>query len=159
MIDYVKNETLWFPTAIVIASVVTAILVARRATTARALSVFYGCTIGVMGSGHVIAVTIRALDGTLSDGLRWFLYPLGLVIAVPAWLLVASTTIRRMTILHAILIVVFVAQGPSATLAIPAVMNLIYLHVAKPAVRVAMVALSAVLYTGLFVTAMILASR
>jgi hypothetical protein len=95
-------------------------------------------------------VTLRALDGTLSDGLRWFLYPLGLILAVPGWLLVASSTPRRRTLLNAWLAIALIAQGSSAPLAVPAVLNLVYLRSASRWVERGVVAVSALLYAMLF---------
>ena len=40
--------------------------------------------IGIMASGHLIAVSINAAQGTL-QGSPWFLYTVGLALAVPAW--------------------------------------------------------------------------
>jgi hypothetical protein len=157
MIELLKIELLWFPFAITIAFAMVAVLVvryrrrgaARRATITRALNVCYGCVIGIMGSGHILVVTIKALEGTLTDGVRWFLYPLGLVLAVPAWLLVASSTPRRLTLFNAWLAVALIAQGASAPLAVPAVLNLIYLRSEKPWVERVVVALSVLLYSVL----------
>jgi hypothetical protein len=158
MIELLKNEVLWFPSAIGIALAVVAIQVVRyrrlgadrRATITRALNTFYGCVIGIMGSGHILVVTIRALDGTLSHGVRWFLYPLGLILAVPGWLLVASSTPRRLTLLNAWLAIALIAQGASAPLAVPAILNLLYLRSTNPWVERAVVAVSVLLYSMLF---------
>jgi hypothetical protein len=158
MIELLKKEALWFPSAVMIAFVVVTILVvryrrqgvARRATITRALNVFYGCVIGIMGSGHLLVVTIKALEGTLSYGIRWFLYPLGLVLAVPAWLLVASSIPRRMMLFNTWLAVALIAQGASAPLAIPAILNLVYLRVTAPWIGRAIIAISIVLYSMLF---------
>lgn len=50
---------------------------------------FYGCMIGTMAAGHLLAVTIKAVQGTLEPSL-WLMYLLGLVLAVPAWWLAAG---------------------------------------------------------------------
>lgn len=161
MIDLVKNESLWFPFAIAVAFVAAALSIvrhlrtgaARRATITRALSLFYGCMIGITGSGHLLVVTIKAIDGTLEQGMRWFLYPLGLVLAVPALLLVASSSPRRLTVCNAWLAVAFVALGSSAPLAVPAVLNLVYLHTTRPWIERTVVALAVLLYSTLLVLA------
>jgi hypothetical protein len=166
MIDLLKTEVVWFPSAIVIAFITTAILIAayrrrgveRRPTITRALNVFYGCVIGIMGTGHILVVTIMALEGTLSNGVRWFLYPLGAVLAVPAWILVASTTPRRMAMCNAWLAIALIVQGPSAPLAVPAILNLIYLWSARRWIERTVVTVSALLYATLssFATALAL---
>jgi hypothetical protein len=161
MIDLLKSESLWFPSAILIAFLVVAVSVVRhhrsgaprRATITRALNLFYGCMIGIMGSGHLLVVTIKAFEGTLEQGMRWFLYPLGLILAVPAWLLVASSSPRRLTVFNVWLVIAFGALGPSAPLAVPGVLNLFYLHSTKPWVARVVVALAGLLYATLLVLA------
>src|SRR5512145_3192562 len=62
-----------------------------RAAARGAMNRFYGCMIGVMASGHLLAVTLAGVRGTLR-GSPWLLVPLGLVLAVPAWLLFRSAS-------------------------------------------------------------------
>jgi hypothetical protein len=161
MIELLKRESLWFPAAIAIGFVAVSVSIIhhhrtgapRRTTTTRALNLFYGCMIGIMASGHLLVVTIRAFDGTLEQGVRWFLYPLGLILAVPAWLLVASSSRRHLTVFNAWLVVAFAAMGSSAPLAVPGVLNLIYLHSTRPWVGRIVVALAGLLYATLLVLA------
>ena len=99
MLDLVLNEDLWFPVATGIALVATMGWVhgarsrdlSRRTKTAYGLNLFYGCLIGIMGFGHLQAVTIKTVLGTLPPSTNpWFVFPLGFALAIPAWWLVAS---------------------------------------------------------------------
>jgi hypothetical protein len=162
MLELVMTEMLWFPTAIVAGGIAAILLFARqsargvdrRLRIARAMSLWYGCVIGIMASGHLLVVTLRAIDGSLSQGVRWFLYPLGLVLAIPACFLVATVrdaSPRRMVLCNAWLMLTLIPMGPSATLAVPAVLNLVYLLGRRRAVEYTAAALTALLYTAFVV--------
>lgn len=52
---------------------------------------FYGFVIGIMGFGHLLAVTIKTVLGTLPGSVNpWFAFPFGFALAIPAWWLVMS---------------------------------------------------------------------
>jgi hypothetical protein len=101
----------------------------------RAMNLFYGAMIGTMGGGHLLAVTIKRLQGTLEPSL-WLMYPLGLVLAVPGWWLVASAWQKsdatnrfetRALALNAWLAIALLAVGlPNLPLAAPALFNIAY---------------------------------
>lgn len=173
MIDLLLNAALWFPAAIAIATAATATLVrrharrgvARRVTILCALNLFYGCVVGIMASGHLVAVTIRAVEGTLSQGLTWFLYPLGLVLAIPAWWLAGSVgrlsrreaaTRRRVLVLNLWLAIAFAALGPSAPLALPAALNVGYQLTSRPGAQRAIPIVAAAIYLVMFVISLVL---
>jgi hypothetical protein len=173
MIELLLNAALWFPAALVIATAVTALQMARaakrgvprRLATLAALHTYYGFVIGVMGTGHLVAVTIRAVQGTLAQGVTWPLYPLGFALAIPAALMVASaarlpeaepTHRRRLTVLDACLGLFLIALLTSAPLAIPAILNLLYLRSTRPAVDRAVVMTSALTYLAMFVASLVL---
>jgi len=112
-------------------------------------------------------VTIKNAEGTLSPGLNWWLiYPLGLSVAVPGWLLVASatrffaiSTWPRVTFLVVdiwliLFFVIVLRLGPSAPLAIPAVINLVSL-LAQRRVEKPVLAFSGLVYAGMFVASLI----
>ena len=89
--ELILTERNWMPAAMAIAFIAVAArlrtdrhTVPNRLRTLRALTLFYGVMIGIMASGHLIAVSIKAAQGTL-QGSPWFLYTLGLALAVPAW--------------------------------------------------------------------------
>ncbi len=55
------------------------------------LNLFYGFVIGIMGFGHLLAVTIKTVLGTLPGSVNsWFAFPFGFALAIPAWWLVMS---------------------------------------------------------------------
>ncbi|HUE82839.1 MAG TPA: hypothetical protein VMM84_12070 [Pyrinomonadaceae bacterium] len=98
VLDLVLNEDLWFPSAAVIALVAVAVLILRYRSRgiskptmlACGLNLFYGLLIGIMGVGHLLAISIKTAMGTLpASTSRWFIFPLGFALAVPAWWLVA----------------------------------------------------------------------
>jgi hypothetical protein len=173
VIELLLNAALWFPAALVLATAATAVQRARaakrgtprRIATLAALHTCYGCVIGVMGTGHLVAVTIRAVQGTLAQGVTWPLYPLGFALAIPAALMVASaarlpaaeaTQRRRLTVLDAWLALVLIALLTSAPLAIPALLNLVYLRSARPAVDRAVLMTTALTYLAMFVASLVL---
>ena len=143
MLDLLLNEDLWFPTATAVALLAVITLIARqwklkitkRTKVACSLNLFYGLVIGIMGFGHLLAVTIKSVEGTLPASTNtWFVYPLGLALSIPAWLLVACvgglrrgenavrvTAIVLNTWLGAVLLV------PGGPLAAPAVVNVLLL--------------------------------
>ncbi|HEU4748598.1 MAG TPA: hypothetical protein VFS56_08870 [Gemmatimonadaceae bacterium] len=97
--DLLLSEELWFPTAAAIALIAVAGLILRyrakgigKATTlVCGLNLFYGIVIGILGIGHLLAISIKMAVGTLpASTSRWFIFPLGFALAVPAWWLVAS---------------------------------------------------------------------
>lgn len=98
VVDVVLMEDAWFPAAALIALIAVAGLILRyrrkaipkQVTVVCALNLFYGTLVGVLGVGHLLAVSITTAMGT-STG-RWFLFPLGFGIAVPGWLLLASVS-------------------------------------------------------------------
>lgn len=147
-VDLVLNEDLWFPPAAVVALLAAAGLVlrcrarriSRTATLACGLNLFYGLLIGILGVGHLLAVSIKTAAGTLPAGTsRWFIFPLGFAIAIPAWWLVASAKClcdrrrpawHRAIALNAWLGVLLLPLA--APLAVPAAVNAIVLWWKRP---------------------------
>ncbi len=136
------DEGKWLFASMLLSLVVVAWAIARhrRVLPARsqillAMNVFWGCTIGTMAFGHLLAVTIKLMQGTLR-GSWLLLYPLGLVLAIPAWWLAvrAARYVReedrfgkRLALLNAGLGISLLALGlPNLPLALPATWNLAY---------------------------------
>ena len=71
-----------------VAAIVSAITIrgtqTSRARVLLAMNVFFGCVIGIMTIGHLLAVSVKFSEGTLQSS-PWFLYPLGIGLTVPAW--------------------------------------------------------------------------
>ena len=94
IVELVLDEGKWlFASMLLSILVVVASLRQKRAHVPyrveilRAMNLLYGCMIGTMAFGHLLAVTVKMIQGTL-EGSWLILYPLGLVLAVPAWWLV-----------------------------------------------------------------------
>ena len=100
MIDLLLNEGSWFDVAVTIAALgLMWPLLARRGQPIppdvrliHGVILFLGFYIGIMGLGHLVAVTAKMVLGTLPpDSNLWRLFRIGFMIAVPAWLVVALT--------------------------------------------------------------------
>jgi len=143
ILELVLDESKWLPAAM-LASMVAAGAWIRRARRVRglerdvilgAMNLYYGCMIGVMGGGHLLAVTVAGFRGTL-QGSPFVLYPLGLALAVPAWLLFGGVarpvagegrSARGAAALNAWLGISLLALGlHNLPLAAPAFLNLAY---------------------------------
>ena len=168
--EIILTESNWMPAAMAVAFIAVAARLradrhtaSNRLRTLRALTLFYGVMIGIMASGHLIAVSIKAAQGTL-QGSPWFLYTLGLSLAVPAWWLVAEALrtglddpsgLRRTVGLNAWLCVVLMAIGPhNWPIAAPAALNIAYRFQTQRAVGMAIVIAAGVGYAALFAGAL-----
>ena len=143
MLRLLLNEALWFPAATLIALLAaTALLVstrtqsvAKRTRATLALNLFYGVLIGIMGVGHLLAVSIKTVAGTLPASTNaWLVFPLGFALAVPAWWLVVtvralkrSEKAARATALGLNLWLGLILLIPAGPLAAPAALNLVML--------------------------------
>ena len=166
----ILTESNWMPAAMALAFIAVAVRlrVDWRAVPAglrilRALTLFYGVMIGIMASGHLIAVSIKAAQGTL-QGSPWFLYTLGLSLAVPAWWLAAeavrarledSRGLRRTVGLNGWLGLALMVIGPhNWPIAAPAVLNIAYRFQTHRAIGTAIVIVAGVGYAALFAGAL-----
>ena len=168
----VLNEGAWLAWSMALSFALAGVLAMRprwrvapsRTRVLSAMNLFYGAMIGTMGSGHLLAVTIKLVQGTLEPSV-WAMYPLGLVLAVPGWWLAAAAwrsitespgaetiAMRLNAWLGVSLLVLGVQNLP---LAAPAAFNLAYQYHSRRAVgwTIASVALAANL--ALFAGAMI----
>ena len=148
LLDLLLNEDLWFPTATAIALVAVMVLVfkQRRLNISRmikvmcSLNLFYGLVIGIMGVGHLLAVTIKTVLGTLPPSTNgWFVFPLGLALAIPGWWLVTTvgglTRNEKRTRLKAVALNVWlgiVLLVPALPLVLPAALNVLVLTRKRP---------------------------
>ena len=99
MLDVFLKEEPWLLLATTLGLIAVLALIIRlrrqqlstRATITSALNLFFGLWIGIMGAGHLFAVTSKSLLGTLPPNIHlWIAIPFGFAIAVPGWWLVAS---------------------------------------------------------------------
>lgn len=170
IVAIILGEGTWLPVAMTIALAATAALYARyhAALPARQLitammNLFAGVMLAIMGAAHLLAVTIRFADGTL-EGSPWLLYPIGIAVVVPSWLVARHTrrlvhavadrqaTIRLNAWLAATLVVLGLVNIP---LAIPPLLTIAYRVHARRAFGLAIVATAVVVNGGLLVGGLI----
>jgi len=168
LIESILADGHWLALAMVVGAGAVALRVFRRPGVGQrpanvALDTFYGCMIGVMASGHLLAVTVKMLLGSL-EGSPWLLYPLGLVLLVPSIGLVAGAAgdgqslalWRRPVALNLWLGISLLAMGlHNWILAAPAALNLAYRFSPRPGVARAVLVAILVGYTALFVGSLV----
>jgi len=161
MYEALVNESRWIAPSIALAAILA--LRAYRANAgdriAAALSVYAGTMIGVMALGHLFAVLLKLAVEGLAGSLP-ILLGIGLVLAVPAWLVarhgwalsrgevrLGLTTIQ----LNLVLVAALLVTGPlNAPLAIPATLNALHAGVRSAGVRRATVVVAVAFSTLLF---------
>lgn len=161
IIDLILDESKWLFASLVVSAIAVAIRMRGlrgRGAIAGAMSLFYGLVIALMGSGHLLAVSIKLGQGTL-DGSPARLYPLGFALAVPAWWMVfaAMTSSRRKLVglnvwTGATLLVLGLHNAP---LAAPAALNVAYLHHSRRPVGWLILAVAIALYLALLVGSLV----
>lgn len=138
MLNLLLRDGLWFfsATGIGLLSAIGLVVIGRRehvptgVTITAALNLFFGVWIGIMGTGHLFAVTTKALLGALRPDINlWFAIPFGLAMAVPGWWLVGqvrallrqneTSSSQAMWLNAWLALVLIVPAGPPA--ALPAV--------------------------------------
>lgn len=145
MLEILLKDDNWFlPTAGVslVAAVVLVIVARRRHIAGRiaatgACNLFFGLMIGILGIGHLFAVTTKTLLGILPPHIHlWFAIPFGLTLAGPAWWLTMevrglvkenSVSVKRAKWLNGWLALVLASQGIAVVLAVPAGVDLLLL--------------------------------
>jgi hypothetical protein len=140
LLDLALDESKWMPAAMFVAAVLALAALARaarrgasgRARVLVALNVLFGGTIGVMAFGHLLAVAILHGRGAL-EGSPWILYPLGVLLIVPAvWLVAGADRVdaeagTRLVALNGWLALGLIALGvTNLPLAVPAFLNVAY---------------------------------
>jgi hypothetical protein len=112
MLDPLLNGAYWFDVAITIAVLGLAWPLFAKGgqpippavRVALGVVLLFGLYIGIMALGHLVAVTIKIVLGTLPAGSnRGRLFRIGFMFAIPAWLVVVMTvrSVRRQST-HAI---------------------------------------------------------
>jgi len=129
-----------------------------------AMNLFFGVTIGTMAFGHLLAVTVKLVVGTL-EGFVLGYYAIGIVLAVPSWgrihhtrqLLASNDDHGRMTvILNAWLGMSLLALGlHNLPLAAPGIFNIGYHLHRRRVVGWTIVLLAIVVNVGLFIGSLI----
>lgn len=173
--DLVVDESNWLAFAMPLALVVVALLVARKRRLGAsrrheflwALQAYYGCLIGVMASGHLLAVSVKLARGTL-EGSPLYLFAIGVALALPAWWLLAAAASlpgneepakRRMLALDVWLGVLLMVLGlHNWPLAAPAALAIAYQLHTRRAVGWVIGAVTVAGYLALFVGAVVFAT-
>ena len=136
---FIVGEGNWLPIAMGAGFLAAGLLFSRIRTLAQrtrilaAMNLFTGVMLFVMGGAHLLAVTVKLLQGTLR-GSPLFFYAIGIAIVVPAWFLirhtrsiVAAGDARQTAKLNAWTAVTLVALGiVNLPLAIPAICTIGY---------------------------------
>jgi len=167
----IVSESKWLPVAMSFALVSIAVLLARQRGShlpdnrivMAAMNLFAGVMLATMGVGHMLAVTTKLLLGTLA-GSPLLLYPIGVAVLVPSWLVIAHTRAilgnddagRKTTVLNAWLAVTLMALGlHNLPLAAPSLLNIGYRLHSRRATGVAIVGTAVVFNVALFIGAVI----
>lgn len=121
---FIVGEGNWLPVAMIAGAAGAAAMLKHGRLAA--MNSFTGVTLLVMGGGHLLAVSTKLMQGTLS-GQAALLYAIGIAIVVPASLLVrhahGAQTAKYNFWMAAVLIVLGLINIP---LAIPAFLNIAY---------------------------------
>ncbi len=169
LIELILTESQWMPFAMLLSFIATGSLAVRQARGAlspparilSAMNLFYGCMIGIMGSGHLLAVVIKIAQGTL-EGSPLLLLLLGIALVIPAgWLALRAIRHEQLTDGQAVavniwLAIFLIALGPhNLPLAAPAALNLAYRFHSRRAVGWTVATVAAAGYLALFVGSLI----
>lgn len=127
---FIIGEGNWLPIAMVVAAV--AGFASLRQGRLAAMNRFTGTTLLVMGIGHLLAVSVKLAQGTL-NGNPALLYLIGIVIVVPASLLIRSANTGRAGTWNGWMAAALIALGLiNIPLAIPALLNIAYCRHKRP---------------------------
>ena len=172
LLDAILNEGLWLAVAMAVAGLGVALSLWHtrgsnrdRGSVLSAMHLFYGLMIGIMGFGHLLAVSLVLALGQDLRTPAFALYPIGLVLALPAGALAlrgwrfrgrSDSSPRLAMALNGFLGLAFLALGPhNAPLAVPALLNVLYGVVRQRAVAWAIVGIAVVGYAFLFAGALV----
>ncbi len=166
------DEGKWLTPSLGIALLAAAILVYRsrdldvpgRHRVLAAMNLFYGMTIGTMAFGHLLAVSIKLVDGTLQGSVLKF-YAIGVALAIPSWWLVyhawrsvapASRGRDATPALNIWLAITLLALGVyNVPLAAPAFLNVAYHAHTRRSVGWAIAGMAVLVAVGLFIGSLI----
>jgi hypothetical protein len=127
---WIVGEGNWLPAAMGIAAIAAG--AALRHGRLISMHVFTGVTLVVMGLGHVLAVTTKLWQGTLT-GSPALLYAIGAAILAPSVLLVRHARGSRAAAWNGWLAAALIALGlVNIPLAIPALLNIAYSRHRRP---------------------------
>lgn len=173
LLDLVTDESKWLTLALACALLAVAgvLLRSRQLDAGRerrimaALTLGFAVTIATMALGHLLAVTVKLVSGTLGDTPPPLLYAIGFAMALPAGLLIRHSGRvlrgvgdwkRGSLVLHGWLVLTLLALGPrNFPLAAPGVLSLGYQWRPGGAIGWAILGVAAVVYLGLFIGSLV----
>ena len=167
----IVSENKWLPVAMTAATLAVTLLMMRRRGSGlpatrmvmAAMNLFAGVMLATMGTGHMLAVTTKLMLGTL-EGSPVVLYPIGIAVLVPSWLVATHTRailehaddVRKTTGLNAWLAVTLMALGlHNLPLAAASLLNISYRMHSRRATGLAIVSIAVVFNVALFAGALI----
>jgi len=172
LVEAILTESRWLAVAMAAAGLGVALSLWRtrgssrdRGSVLSAMHLFYGSMIGIMGFGHLLAVSLELALGQDLHTTLFLLYPIGLVLALPAGALAvrgwrfqgrSDPSPRRAILLNGSLGLAIIVLGPhNAPLAAPALLNILYGVVRQRRVAWAIVGVAVVGYVFLFAGALV----
>jgi hypothetical protein len=164
MAAFIAGEGNWLPMAMTAALLASALLyfrttaVSNRSRIMATMNVFVGVMLAVMGVGHLLAVSVKLMDGTLR-GSPLLLYAIGAAIVLPSVFIIRhtghllagddrGTALKLHGWLAATLVVLGLINTP---LAIPAVLSMAYARHTRRVTGIAIVATFAMVNAGLLI--------
>ncbi|MGH7601317.1 MAG: hypothetical protein ACREOI_33580 [bacterium] len=172
IVAMVLDESKWLSISMLLSIIAVLALAVRqrrqrlphRLRILEAMNLFYGCMIGIMSFGHLLAVTVKFSQGTL-EGSLGLLYALGLVLAIPAWWLAfrvgkfvkdVERQGKSIVALNAWLGIGLLALGfHNLPLAAPAALNIAYQFHSRRVVGWAIVTVAIVATLALFIGSLV----
>jgi hypothetical protein len=166
---FIVGEGNWLPLAMGAAFIAAGLLlvaikdtsIPQRQRILATLNLFTGVMLLVMGSAHLLAVTVKLFQGTLrgSTASALLFYLIGLAIVVPAWLVlrhtraILATGDARATVkVNAVMVVALLVLGVvNVPLALPALCTMGYSVHRRPWVGWAIVGVATVACLFLFI--------
>lgn len=138
---------------------------ARIAAEARilgAMTLLFAVTISVMAFGHLLAVTVKLMQGTLVGSTPGF-YAIGVALALPSWWLLAHTLTRfrqaanrtTLALNGGTALALLVLGLPNLPLALPGILNVAYQVNTRKRVGWAIAGATVVLTSALFVGSLV----
>lgn len=145
---FIVGEGNWLPIAMTGAAMVAAAMLKHGRLAA--MNMFVGVTLLVMGLGHLLAVSTKWLAHTL-NGSPALLYLIGIVIVVPAALLVRHARTGRAGTYNGWMAAALIALGLiNIPLALPALLNIAYCRHQRPRTGQLIIAAWLLVNIGLF---------
>ncbi len=169
----IVDESKWLTLSMSMAGIVTAVLILRhrgatlpvRQRIMAAMNLFAGVTIGTMACGHLLAVTIKLVSGTLREGSVPIFLAIGIGLSTPAWMVTRHTRAmlganeenRRTTVLlNAWLAITLLALGlHNLPLAAPALFCIAYRLYSRGLAGWAIVGIAVVFSVSLFAASLV----